>query len=174
MTYELHGVVAAPEVLDPIVERFPHARPSLLDGLELALLPMCADLYATIDLEGFPLDPETGFERLSPGVAAVLTASSRRGPVAYLEADYVGDLGRQTAAVWLDCQVVYGPRLLARGEPFPVATADGLGGSPIVEALRYLGVQAVGRRDEFVVLGLGRHRSTEDWCAAWSAVGGRR
>ncbi len=169
LAYELHGVVAAPEVLAPIVERFPHARPSLLDGAELALLPMCADLFTAIDLEGFPLSPETGFERLSPGVAAVLTASSRRGPVAYLEADYLGDLGRQTAAVWLDCQVVYGPRLLSRGEPFPTAV-DGLGGSPIVEALRYLGVQAVGCHDEFVVLGLGRHRSTDDWCAAWSAV----
>jgi hypothetical protein len=34
--YELHGVVAAPEVLAPIVERFPHARLSLLAGAELA------------------------------------------------------------------------------------------------------------------------------------------
>ncbi len=165
MGYELHGMVAAPEVLAPIVERFPHARPSLLDGAELALVPMCEELFDAIDLEGFPLGPESGFERLSPGVAAILTASSRRGPIAYLEAEYVGGIGHQTAAVWLDCQVVYGPRLLVPGEPFPAS-----GGGPFGGAMRYVGVEAVGRHDEFVVLGLGRHRSTEEWCRAWSAV----
>jgi hypothetical protein len=165
--HELHALVAAPEVLEPVVERYPHARPSLLDGAELALVPICDELFASIDLEGFPVDPESGFARLSPGIAAVVTAASRRGPVAYLETDYVGDIGRQAAAVWLDCHRVYGPSLLVPGEPFPVAAPGALvGGSPVVEALRYLGVQGVGGRDEFVVLGLGRHRSTEQWCAA--------
>jgi hypothetical protein len=163
MRYQLHGIVARPEVLEPLVEQYPHARPVLLDGAELALVPMCSSLYADIDLEGFAVDPESGFTRLSSGVAALVTAASRRGAVAYLEADYVGDLGAQVAAVWLDCQVVFGPALLVPGEPFPT---DGT--SPFCGALRYLGVQAVGRADEFVVLGLGRHRDTEDWCAAGS------
>ena len=161
MRYALHAVIGAPEALEPIVEAYPHARPSLLDGGELALLPLCAQLYAQIDLEGFPVGPETGFERLSSGVAALVTACSRRGPIAYLEAAYEGDRGRQTAAVWLECRLVYGPRLLVPGEPFP-----GDGTSPIGQALRYLGVHPVGGRDEFVVLGLGRHRDTEHWCAA--------
>lgn len=161
MRYELHAVIARPEVLEPIVEQFPHARPVLLDGAELALVPMCAELFASIDLEGFRVDPESGFERLSSGVAAVITAASRWGAVAYLEADYTGDLGRQVAAVWLDCHTVYGPGLLVPGEPFPT---DGT--SPFCTALRYLGVQAVGRADEFVVLGLGRYRRTEQWCVA--------
>ena len=169
MRYQLHGVVAAPEVLAALVETYPHARAALLDGAELALVPMCAPLYSSIDLTGFPLEVENGFERLSPGLAALITASSRRGPVAYLEADYTGGIGHQTAAVWLDCHVVYGPKLLVPGEPFPVSHSDRLGGSPFCEALRYLGVEAVGRYDEFVVLGLGRHRSTEEWCAS-SAV----
>ena len=101
-------------------------------------------------------------------MAALLTAASRVGPVVYLEAEYAGGLGRQAAVAWLDCYVVYGPNVLLPDEPFPVSTADPHSGSPIVQALRYLGVQAVGRADEFVVLGLGRHRSTRDWCAAWS------
>lgn len=166
MGYELHAMVAAPEVLDPIVAQFSHARPALLDGAELALVAMCDDLFSSIDLDGFPLAPETGFERLSSGVAAVLTAASRYGPIAYLEAEYVGGIGHQTAVVWLDCQTVYGPELLVPGEPFPVSSGDPSRASPIVGALRYLGVEAVGRHDEFVVLGLGRHRSTEEWCAA--------
>ncbi|WP_018335649.1 hypothetical protein [Actinomycetospora chiangmaiensis] len=165
-TYELHGVIAAPEVLEPVVERFPHARPTLLDGAELALLPLCEELFAAIDLPGFPIEAEWAFDRLSSGVAAVLTASSRRGTVVYVEAEYAGGLGRQSAAAWLDCRPVYGPELLLPEDPFPVSTPDPASGSPIVQALRYLGVQSVGRADEFVVLGLGRHRSTRDWCAA--------
>jgi hypothetical protein len=161
MRYELHGVIARPEVLEPIVEQCRHVRPVLLDGAELAMVPLCEELYDTIDLAGFRVEPDSGFERLSPGVAALITAASRHGAVAYLEADYTGHVGRQTAAVWLDCQIVYGPRLLVPGEPFP---RDG--SSPFCAALRYLGVQAVGRSDEFVVLGLGRHRRTEEWCAA--------
>ena len=165
MLYRLHAMVAAPEVLEPIVEQFPHARPVLLDGAELALVAVCEDLFAEVDLHGFRVDPESGFERLSSGIAAVVTAASRRGPIAYLEADYVGDLGHQTAAVWLDCHLVFGPRLLVPGEDFP---RDGT--SPFCGALRYLGVQAVGRADEFVVLGLGRHRETEEWCAEGGRV----
>lgn len=163
MRYTLHAMIAQPDVFEPIVEQFPHARPVLLDGGELALVPMCSELYAAIDLAGFRVDPESGFERLSSGVAAIVTAASRRGPIAYLEADYLGDLGHQTAAVWLDCHVVHGPQLLVRGEPFP---RDGT--SPFCSALRYLGVEAIGRADEFVVLGLGRYRETEHWCASGS------
>ena len=169
MRYELHAMVASPEALAPIVDRFRHIRPTLLDGGDLALVPVCGELFAEIDLEGFPVDPESGFERLSSGLAAVLTAASRYGPIAYLETDYTGGLGWQTAAVWLDCYPVFGPSLLRRDEPFPVAEGPMLGGSPIVQALRYLGVQSVGRYDPFVVLGLGRHPSTDDWCEAWTA-----
>jgi hypothetical protein len=167
-TYELHGIVGAPEVLEPLHEQFPHARPVLLDGAELALVPLCEELFHDIDLTGFPIGPEWAFDRLSSGVAAVLTAASRVGPVVYFEADYAGGLGRQSAVAWLDCHLVYGPNVLLPDEPFPVSSSDPHSGSPIVQALRYLGVQAVGRADEFVVLGLGRHRCTVDWCAARS------
>ncbi|NMO90843.1 hypothetical protein [Actinomycetospora sp. TBRC 11914] len=165
-TYELHGVVAAPDVLEPLCDRYPHARPALLDGAELALLPLCEQLLHDIDLAGVPMGPEWAFDRLSSGLAAVLTAASRRGTVVYLEADYAGGLGRQSAVAWLDCHLVYGPEVLLPDEPFPVPTRDATGGAPVVAALRYLGVQAVGARDEFVVLGLGRHRSTREWCTA--------
>ncbi|GAA4837454.1 hypothetical protein GCM10023201_28140 [Actinomycetospora corticicola] len=167
-TYELHGIVGAPDVLEPLREQFPHARPSLLDGAELALVPLCEQLFHDIDLPDFTNGPDWAFDRLSSGVAAMLTAASRVGPVAYLEADYAGGLGRQSAVAWLDCHVVYGPDVLLPDEPFPVSTADPHSGSPIVKALRYLGVQAVGSADEFVLLGLGRYRSTRDWCDAWT------
>ena len=74
-----------------------------------------------------------------------------------VEADYVGREGRQCAAVWRSGQLVVGPRLLGRDEPFPGAAA------PVSVALRALGVRARGRRDEFVMAGLGRHRRTDDW-----------
>ena len=111
-------------MLEPLHDQFPHARPLLLDGAELALVPLCEQLFHDIDLPGFPLGPDWAFDRLSSGVAAVLTAASRVGPVVYLEADYAGGLGRQSAVAWLDCYVVYGPNVLLPDEPFPVSTPD--------------------------------------------------
>ncbi|GAA4804613.1 hypothetical protein GCM10023200_47470 [Actinomycetospora chlora] len=169
MRYELHGVVSGPEVAEFLTERSSHVRPVLLDGAELVLVPMCPELAADIDLDGPPLDPADDFELLSRWMTAVLTAASRHGPVVYLETEYTGGVGWQSAVVWLDCHVVLGPDVLESGDPFPAVTEPGRGGSPIVRALRYLGVEAVGRHDEFVALGLGRFRSTEQWCAAWSA-----
>ncbi|MHA6783627.1 hypothetical protein ACVGOW_21950 [Pseudonocardia saturnea] len=64
--------------------------------------------------------------------------------------------------MWRAGTLVTGPLLLGRQEEFVSAAA------PISVALRSLGVVAVGRRDEFVVAGLGRLRRTADW-----ADGGR-
>jgi hypothetical protein len=97
---------------------------------------------------------------LTPGLAALVEACSTMGPAAYLEADYLGSHGHQTAAVWRAGALVLGPLLLGRREEFSTATA------PISVALRALGVLAEGRRDEFVLVGLGRHRRTVDWIEA--------
>lgn len=75
----------------------------------------------------------------------------------YAEADNVGREGCQTAAVWRAGVLVRGPMLLGRDEPFSADVA------PICVALRDVGVVARGRRDEFLVAGLGRQPRTEDW-----------
>jgi hypothetical protein len=149
-------MIAAPEVLAGVVAAHVPAR---LVALEqgLALVPVTDELATSLTQES-PVPPESGFWRLTGRVVALLETTSIAGPVAYVEADYHGREGRQTTAVW-DCgAVVLGPLILGCREPFPAR-----GGGPVGAALRRVGAVAVGRRDEFVALGLGRCRSTGEW-----------
>ena len=161
LRYELCALVADLPVLEAVVARPPYAGLEELAvvGLEQgkAMLPVTSAVSSTLAGRGAPVPPETGFWVLSPGVLQLVADASVAGPVAYLEADYLGHDGRQTAAVWEAGELAHGPYLLGRSEPFVP------GESPIGTALRHVGVVAAGRRDEFVVLGLGLHRRTEQW-----------
>jgi hypothetical protein len=179
LRYELAGVLGQTEVLEAMTPVHPAAIVVRLDVAGLALLPVTAGLAADVTpaalcalgLDAIPggspdaavrrgellTGPESGFAVLTPGLVALIEAGSVRGALAYVEADYVGLDGRQAAAVWRAGALVAGPLLLGRQEEFVSATA------PISVALRSLGVVAVGRRDEFVVAGLGRLRRTADW-----------
>jgi hypothetical protein len=161
MHYELSAIVSTPQVLESISAQRRCARLVPLAIANLALIPVTEDLVLELDGKGIRVSPETGFWQLSIGLQRLLLTASARGPIAYLEADYFGREGRQTAAVWHFGVTIYGPRILGRNEPFPAG-----GNSPICGALRQLGVVAVGHRDEFVVAGLGRCRRTVDWCAS--------
>jgi hypothetical protein len=154
--YDLCGMVAAPDVLAGVVARHAAARIVELEQ-GLALVPVTDELAASFTEES-RVPRESGFWRLTGGVLTALERASLAGPVAYLEAEYEGREGRQTAAVWDRGALVLGPLLLVRGEPFPAR-----GGGPVGAALRRVGAVAVGRRDEFVALGLGRCRSTGEW-----------
>jgi hypothetical protein len=77
--------------------------------------------------------------------------------VAYIEADYFGGVGTQTAQVWDGGKMALGPLHLAEGEPSPTT------GTPISQALRRLGATKGNHVDEFAAVGLGRHRDTDDW-----------
>ncbi|MFF1615049.1 hypothetical protein ACFVYA_45435 [Amycolatopsis sp. NPDC058278] len=112
-------------------------------------------LFDTVTIAGAPeLD---GFRKAPAGFGHALAAGSADGPVAYVEADYFGGSGTQSAQVWAGGQVVLGPLRLAVGEPIPAE------GSPISRALRRLGVVKGEHFDEFDAVGLGRHRETDDW-----------
>jgi hypothetical protein len=161
MHYDLSAIVSTPQVLEPISAQYQCARVVPLATANLALIPATEDLVLDLDGKNILVSPETGFWQLSIGLQRLLVTASARGPIAYLEADYFGREGRQTAAVWHSGMTIYGPRILGRNEPFPAR-----GNSPICGALRQLGVVAIGHRDEFVVAGLGRYRRTGDWCAS--------
>jgi hypothetical protein len=149
MRYELTAMVSTPQVLGPICAQHRCAHLVPLAAANLALIPVTEDLVLELDPQAGRVSLETGFWRLSIGVQTLLVTTSARGRIAYLEADYFGREGRQTAVIWQSGTAIYGPRIL--------------GNSPICQALRQLGVVANGHRDEFVVAGLGRHRQTEDW-----------
>lgn len=179
LRYELAGVVGDLTVLTAMLRAHRGAALVELAVGGLGLLPVTGEVAAAVtpaalcalglpELPGgtpeaarrraeWVTGPESGFEVLTPGLVALIEAGSTLGAVAYLEADYLGLDGRQAAAVWRSGHLVAGPLLLGRRELFESGTA------PISVALRALGVAAAGRRDEFVVAGLGRHRRTADW-----------
>lgn len=178
--YELAAVVAELDVLEPLAAVHPAARLVPLEAPGFGLVPVPEELAAAVTpamicavLDGAGIvggpqstgrpgatratGPESGFRRLTPGLLALLEAVSAVGPVAYLETDYTGRDGYQSAAAWQHGALVLGPLLLGPAEVFVPGRA------PITRVLRHLGVAGRGRLDEFVAAGLGRHRRTEHW-----------
>lgn len=154
--YELAAVIAAESVL--------HATFADLTGTEivpieqgLALLPITDEFFDSVS------DPTASeaadFWKLPRGFPERLASRSVAGPIAYVEAEFFGGIGSQSAQVWANADTVFGPVHLAEGEPTPED------GTPISQALRHLGVRTGGEGDEFDGAGLGRHRHIEDWLA---------
>lgn len=77
---------------------------------------------------------------------------SRGTALAYLETDYEGGHGRQSAILWREGEIVIGPATLVDFPRRPPALW------PINAALRGLGVRATEPWDEFDTVGLGRWR----------------
>jgi len=121
MHYDLSAIVSTPQVLEPISAQYRCARVVPLATANLALIPVTEDLVLDLDGKNIRVSPETGFSQLSIGLQRLLVTASARGPIAYLEADYFGREGRQTAAVWHSGMTIYGPRILGRNEPFPAS-----------------------------------------------------
>jgi hypothetical protein len=145
--YTLEAVIGAPDVLQPIVDRWPVAVIVPL-GSGLALVPMTDELFDAAT-DGTTKDA-LGFFKLPAGFDRELAGWSAAGPVAYVEAEFFGGVGSQCAALWDGGRLALGP--LAADE-------DG----PISQVLARLGVSRDGQRDEFDSVGLDRHRHTEDW-----------
>lgn len=157
MTYDLQAVIAG-ELLRAAAREWPAAR-TVPIGQGLTLIPMTEGLLESVTDGG---DGVLGFWQLSEGFAKTLADWSTAGPVAYVQAEYFGGVGEQTAAVWDAGALALGPLHLPEHQP--VADA----GTPISQALRRLGVVAGAGEDEFSAVGLDRHRSVERWAAAGS------
>jgi hypothetical protein len=152
--YCLEAVIAEEAVLRELVGSVPGAHIVELDH-RLSLVPATKALFGAIAAAETPrLD---GFWRAPAGLAAVLAACSSNGPAAYVEAEFFGGLGMQSAQVWHGKEVVFGPLHMPEEEPAPA------GGTPISQALRHLGVVKGDYYDEFSAVRLGRHRETDHW-----------
>ncbi|MEU8375638.1 hypothetical protein AB0C22_21275 [Micromonospora sp. NPDC048894] len=163
MSYELSAVVADVELLREQTADLDHAVLAALRQ-DFALLPVTPQLVEELTgaLPDFhPEEPtaEQPFELvISPALGGLLDRWSRRGPVAYLEAEFAGGLGHQASAVWLGGRLSWGPRFdstftLPRGE------------WPINAALARLGVEPGRWLDPFAELGLHLERHTAGWLA---------
>lgn len=102
--------------------------------------------------EEFPSDnelPLESFSMLTETLIAWAKHISRLTPIAYIEAEYFGGVGGQSAIVWDKAETKFGP----------VSAEIG----PINQALRFLGAEALSANDEFEAVGLNRGRDSEDW-----------
>ena len=180
MSYQLSAVVADVELLREQTAELDHAVLAALRQ-DFALLPVTSQLVTELtgDLPDFitgEVSPEQPFRLVlgadltahggrtgqvptaGPELAELLARWSRRGPVAYLEAEFAGGLGHQAAAVWLDGELSWGP-CVDRALDRPRAEW------PINAALARLGAEPGAWIDYFAELGLHLERDTAGWLA---------
>ncbi|PWU45305.1 hypothetical protein DLJ46_22065 [Micromonospora globispora] len=163
MSYQLSAVVADVELLREQTADLDHAVLAALRQ-DFALLPVTPQLVEELTgaLPDFAIgepNAEQPFQLvLWPVLADLLAGWSRRGPVGYLEAEFAGGLGHQSAVVWLGGEVSWGPCFDDRLDR-PRAEW------PINEALARLGAEPGAWIDPFAELGLHLERDTAGWLA---------
>jgi hypothetical protein len=154
MAYTLEAVIGLATVLSVVTQDQAGAViVPLRQGL--SLVPMTDQLFDELT-DGSPSRPP-GFWKFPGGFHHMLCSWSSHGPIAYVEAEYFGGIGRQCSAVWNGGTLIFGPAAIDDGQPGPVT------GTPISQALARLGVVRGGHHDEFEAAGLSQHRRTEDW-----------
>jgi hypothetical protein len=145
MSYYLQAFVGTAVALGERASDFQHAHLVLLPQ-RMALIPLTDQLHLEVG-KGSEADC---FEKLSVPVLQWAQRISSIAPVAYIEAEFFGGAGGQSAVVW--------SRGLEAMAPTHLQGA-------INQALRFLGIQIGNVHDEFEALGLGRNRDTRDWVA---------
>ncbi|MFI7649317.1 hypothetical protein ACIBTZ_25030 [Micromonospora sp. NPDC049460] len=163
MGYQLSAVVADAELLREQTADLDHA---VLGELrqDFALLPVTPQLVEELtgalpDFSVAERSPTEPFHLvLSAALAGVLAGWSRSGPVAYLEAEFAGGAGYQSAMVWLGGGVSWGPRV---DHLFDGPRSEW----PLNAALARLGAEPGAWIDPFAELGLHVERSTAGWLA---------
>jgi hypothetical protein len=149
MGYYLQAILCKQPLVGAIFDNFTNTKRVRLD-VDLYLIPYTSDLFdefnqyhASESLEKFELLNEKLFE--------YLLAKSVFGPIAYIEAEYFGGVGGQSAIMFMNGHVHHDTR----------STDDGYGA--INTVLREFGVQRNAEFDEWDTVGMLRHRNTDDW-----------
>lgn len=149
MGHTLRAFIAKPELLRDATRGLANAL-VIPVGQGLALLPNTDELSEEVRKNGGGGGPAfEEFYWLTPGLAELAALWSAGGAVAYVETDYFGGEGEQAAVLWENGEVVYEPYKGKLG--------------PINDVLRRMGVARGDGLDQFDAVGLGRHRSNDDW-----------
>lgn len=145
MAHCVTAIIANSSVVDHLLKDRTLLAVDLRDGYHL--IPLEDD-----DLDSLGLDfsqSQEGFTYLSPSLIQFCAEHSHHGPLVYLETEYFGGIGTQSAAAFSNGSLI---------APTPLV---GIGAINI--ALRSIGIIATTAADEFDHLGLGRHRHTSKW-----------
>lgn len=149
MGHHLRVIVGEPARLRAILQTYPRATLVALDQ-GLAMVPVTQGLADHLQTAaGAP--PHVWSDDwlyYGDGMRAALRALSTAGPVAYLETEYGGGPGSQSAVAWVDGRCVFERRNVFRGA--------------VHDALEHLGVDQGSHVDRFEAVGLHRHRDFWD------------
>jgi hypothetical protein len=128
-----------------------------------ALVPLTESLFDEIAATGRSEapDPFTQFERLSERVEVALKGASTTGPLAYIETDYFGGCGTQSAVAWDRRGILAGPFKTETSWSGSHHVVKPPGEWAINRVLAALGVVPAAEEDEFDTMSLGQFRSTE-------------
>ena len=159
MGHDLRAIIGKPPIAAALAARFDGVRRvPLSQGFEM--VPVLARLFDAMAFSAEATNPEAavgGWSRLGVQVENLLAELSRTAPVAYVFTEYFGGSGAQSALAFV------GGRLATRhsgvGRVLPWSSSIG----PINNALAAIGVVREQGQDEFDSVGLGRHRSMDDW-----------
>lgn len=153
MTYTLHALIAREEVLRIIAEQ--NALMVIIPlGQNKGMIPITSTLQKSLNEEQSTFHEEHPFHRLFSTLQKNAFNASSIGRIAYVEAEYFGGAGYQSAILWDNRKAILGP-FLAQNLP--------LREMPINRVLREMGVIGDDQVDEFDTLALGRHRETDKW-----------
>ncbi len=135
MTHHISGFIGPEEHLKTHTKDLPNAKIiTLAQGF--AFMPLGEELYNDIS------------PRISRKPMVWIANRLKSVPIAWVETDYFGGFGEQSAILWKDgMKRRYRKRF----------------GHPIDDALKELGVICEGDMDEFDTLGLGKHRTNDSW-----------
>lgn len=136
MTHHISGFIGPTEHLQAQTKEFSSAKViPLAQGM--AFLPLDHDLWDEV-LKG----------HRHRDAKAWLAKKFKPVPIAWIETDYFGGAGEQSAIVWKNGKIKHYRKRF---------------GGNIDEAMKELGVICDGDKDEFDTLGLGKHRTNESW-----------
>jgi hypothetical protein len=166
VAYELQAVIANQRVLNRHCQGFSQAKIVSLHYSELGLVPVTSELRQEVAVQNEKASIEFDvsiFEGLSLEMVSWIRAISADGMVAYVEAEFFGGNGGQSAVVFNKGQIVFDPLMTKFGFPGDPKNVDSYTKMAINRAMQKLCVVALPNSDEFDTLGLGRQRRTERW-----------
>jgi hypothetical protein len=159
MAYQLRGVIGRISAAQGVASALGSAAVAVPLEQGFGLVPYTTAVYDGV-VAGRVSERIKPFWWLGESLAELCARASKDAPLAYVEAEYFGGAGDQKAVLWAEGRIGLGPVTTGRLS----ASGRGPGCTAISQVLAGLGVTGTNaQRDEFLVLGLDRHRHWEDW-----------
>jgi len=154
MGHYIHGLVANYEKLLAAANRFDEPKVCRL-ALGYGFMPAIEEMLSEDELAS----GAEYFSRLLYPFGAWAEEQSRDYPIAYVETNYYGGRGEQSAIAWKSGAVTFGPLTTPDFEEDSTPMLE----LAINRALREIGVLRGDNADEFGALGLGGGRDIAQW-----------